>query len=107
MGLAEKLDNFIMGGINELVYSWNYLTGRTKTDLAQLLNATAPVFEVSAVLADKGILEKIFAPIFFLITYASHHDYDLLSTLKGGVSTMMLLLIQDITSDSFFLHKSY
>ena len=34
----EKLDDAIMYGVNKGVRAWNWSTGRTKSDLAKVLN---------------------------------------------------------------------
>ncbi|MDD5193188.1 MAG: hypothetical protein PHF67_01235 [Candidatus Nanoarchaeia archaeon] len=69
------LDDFLMRGINGLVYSWNYLTGGTKTDLARILNGTAPIFEVSGGFCMTPILGAIMIAVSTKLTQINWNSF--------------------------------
>lgn len=45
MNLYEKLDSALMEGVNSGVRAWNWTTGRTKADLANLLLGVTPILD--------------------------------------------------------------
>jgi len=63
--MYDSLDNYLMGGANNAVQAWNWTTGKTKTDLANLvLNATTITYNSAFALRHPALL-LLSAPIFF------------------------------------------
>jgi hypothetical protein len=73
--IYEKIDEFLMYGTNGLVHSWNQVTGRTKTDLAAILNGVAPAFEISGFLSSNPIMGAISSAVFLSLSYSYNHSF--------------------------------
>jgi hypothetical protein len=51
-GIAQRADAAVMVGVNNGVRAWNWTTGRTKSDLANMMLTTALVSETAVIIAD-------------------------------------------------------
>jgi hypothetical protein len=69
----QFLDDRIMEGINLGVKTWNYTTGKTKTDLANGLLTVAPILEGSGFFTIFGILGIPLTAAYILMS----HDYQI------------------------------
>ncbi len=58
--VIDKFDNWVMKGVNKSVRGWNWLTGRTKADLANTLHAMATVPEIGGALMEQPLNTLLF-----------------------------------------------
>jgi hypothetical protein len=66
----EKADNALVGLANKGVKTWNWTTGKTKTDLAYLMQGAAPVFECTGM----GLIHPFF--LFIQIPYSISFSHE-------------------------------
>ena len=73
----EKFDDAIMSGVNKSVRAWNWTTGRTKSDLAKVINHTSNITACADfILYFPPTAAFIFFPFYFIDSYISTKKWD-------------------------------
>jgi len=70
MEVYQAVDNTIMKGVNAAVRAWNWTTGRTRADLANLMLGVAPIGECTGYF---GSLSFVGVPFGIVCLFGSHY----------------------------------
>ena len=89
------LDSQIMKGVNKGVKAWNYTTGRTKTDLANLLLYVAPVAESAGLIAISSSVAAVFSPIYMYISHSDQKKNKKLEQIENQAISQQMMLNPD------------
>lgn len=69
--IYKSLDNFLLGCTNKVTQACNYTFGWSRNDLANLLQVTAPVFEISGNYHNDPSSAAFYIPAFVLMSMGS------------------------------------
>lgn len=88
--MFDAVDDALMYGSNKAVHAWNWTTGGTKSELANLLDVSATAGIISGTFGLDKIFGATFAPVLLLVCYMRNKnnkdkEMEEIAALRGGL----------------------
>jgi len=104
MSLYEHFDRFMMARTNEAVQAWNWTTGRTRAELADVLQVSANVCASAHFLQRNNAIGYLVVPLFVYGAYASHQVHEKQDKLesKAAQNSLKNMVVENIKQSNKF-----